>query len=202
MSEREPARAAFPVPHGVFVAVVGPSGAGKDTVMGLARVALAAEPGVEFVRRVITRPSDAGSEEHDTLDAEAFDAAEAGGAFCVSWHAHGLKYGIPAGAAERVGRGGVAVANVSRGVIGDLKRRFANVVVVEITARPDILGGRLAARGRETREDVIARLARAATFDAGKIGATTIDNSGAPEIAGERFVAVIRAALAGVASDK
>jgi ribose 1,5-bisphosphokinase len=196
MIERKPASAALPGHDGVFVAVVGPSGAGKDTVMGLARIELAGQPDVEFVRRVVTRQSDVGLEDHDTLDDEAFDAAEAGGAFCISWHAHGLKYGIPASVAESVGQGRVAVTNVSRGVIDDLKQRFANVVVVEITARPEILASRLAARGRETREEVMTRLARAAKFDAGKAGATTIDNSGAPEAAGARFVAVIREALA------
>ena len=53
---------------GVFVAVVGPSGAGKDTLIDYARAHLAGEPDYEFVRRVITRPNDGSSEDHDTLD--------------------------------------------------------------------------------------------------------------------------------------
>ncbi|TIT46462.1 MAG: phosphonate metabolism protein/1,5-bisphosphokinase (PRPP-forming) PhnN, partial [Mesorhizobium sp.] len=32
--ERELSAETFPIRHGVFVAVVGPSGAGKDTVIG------------------------------------------------------------------------------------------------------------------------------------------------------------------------
>ena len=74
--ERELASAAFPVRNGVFIAVVGPSGAGKDTIIDYAREKLRDEGGVEFVRRVITRPSDAASEDHDTLADAAFDEAE------------------------------------------------------------------------------------------------------------------------------
>ena len=40
---------------GVFVAVVGPSGAGKDSVIDHARSVLAGDDRTHFVRRVITR---------------------------------------------------------------------------------------------------------------------------------------------------
>ena len=64
--ERELAGAGKPVRDGVFVAVVGPSGAGKDTLIAYARAALAGDGTVEFARRVITRPSDASSEDRVT----------------------------------------------------------------------------------------------------------------------------------------
>ena len=79
--EREISSAAFPIRHGVFVAVVGPSGAGKDTVIAYARDRFADDASVEFVRRVITRPSDAASEDHDTLEDAAFEEAENASAF-------------------------------------------------------------------------------------------------------------------------
>ncbi|TIW17524.1 MAG: phosphonate metabolism protein/1,5-bisphosphokinase (PRPP-forming) PhnN, partial [Mesorhizobium sp.] len=44
----------LPIRNGVFVAVVGPSGAGKDTVIGYAKARFAGETRLEFVRRVIT----------------------------------------------------------------------------------------------------------------------------------------------------
>jgi ribose 1,5-bisphosphokinase len=56
--QREQALAQFPIRNGVFVAVVGPSGAGKDMVIGYAAERLSACEGVDFVRRVITRPCD------------------------------------------------------------------------------------------------------------------------------------------------
>src|SRR5690606_17796598 len=78
---------------GTFVAVVGPSGAGKDSVINFARDKLGDE--VVVVRRVVTRTADGGSEDHDSLSAEAFAAAERGGQFALSWEAHGLNYGLP-----------------------------------------------------------------------------------------------------------
>jgi ribose 1,5-bisphosphokinase len=194
--EREISSAAFPVRHGVFVAIVGPSGAGKDTVIGYARDHFAGNESIEFVRRVITRPSDSASEDHDTLADAAFEEAEHAGAFAVSWSAHGLRYGLPASLDETIGAGHVAVANVSRGALALLKARYANVIVVEITASAEILAQRLAARGRESRGEVLARLARSAELGGSVAGAIGIDNSGQREEAGERFVAVLRKAVA------
>ena len=192
--ERELTSAAFPLRSGVFIAVVGPSGAGKDTIIDYARERLH-DSGVEFVRRVITRPSDAGSEDHDTLVDAAFEEAEQQGAFALSWPAHGLKYGLPASVDRTIADGRVAIANLSRGALPALRQRYANVAVVEITARHDILAERLSARGRESRGEVLARLARTAPVDRGA-DVITIDNSGARDEAGERFLEIVRKAIA------
>jgi ribose 1,5-bisphosphokinase len=194
--EREQARAEFPIRNGVFIVVVGPSGAGKDTVINYAAERLSPDEDVEFVRRVITRPCDGSSEIHDTLADAAFDEAEASGAFALTWEAHGLKYGIPASVDEAIAKGRVVIANGSRGAIPALRERYANVAVVEVTARPEILAERLAARGRESRGEVLARLARAGAVELSGQGVVSIDNSGPREIAGERFMAVVRKAIA------
>ena len=194
--ERELSAETFPIRDGVFVAVVGPSGAGKDTVIGYARNHFADETRLEFVRRVITRPSDAASEDHDTLADAAFVEAEADGAFAISWEAHGLRYGIPADVDWSVANGRVAVANVSRAIIPSLRERYANLAIVEITASPEVLAERLAMRGRESRGEVLARLARSASVNLSGPGVTSIDNSGPREAAGERFAEVLRKAMA------
>lgn len=194
--EREQASNAYPIRNGVFIAVVGPSGAGKDTIMAYARERFADEDSVEFVRRVITRPSDGATEDHDTLAEAAFVEAEADGAFALSWEAHGLRYGIPASVDTTIADGHVAIANASRGAIPALRERYENLAVVEITARPEILAERLAARGRESRGEVLARLARASAVELSGPGVSSIDNSGDKEIAGERLVAIIRKAIA------
>src|SRR5688572_13101771 len=104
---------ALPIRNGAFVAVVGPSGAGKDTLIAHAKTALADEPQVEFVRRVITRPSDGGAtEDHDTLTDGEFLEAQADGVFALAWEAHGLRYGLPASIDVAIENGHVAVANV------------------------------------------------------------------------------------------
>ncbi|TGQ02361.1 phosphonate metabolism protein/1,5-bisphosphokinase (PRPP-forming) PhnN [Mesorhizobium sp. M8A.F.Ca.ET.213.01.1.1] len=194
--ERELSAETFPIRHGVFVAVVGPSGAGKDTVIGYAKALFADETQLEFVRRVITRPSDAASEDHDTLADAAFAEAEADGAFAISWEAHDLRYGLPADVDWSVSNGHVAVANVSRAVIPTLRERYANLAIVEITASPQVLAERLAMRGRESRGEVLARLARSASVTLSGPGVTSIDNSGPREVAGERFAELLRKAMA------
>ena len=80
---------------GTFVAVVGSSGVGKDTIMAYARARLGDE--LVVVRRVVTRDSDGGSEDHDSMSIEQFEAAESEGHFALAWSAHGLRYGLPAG---------------------------------------------------------------------------------------------------------
>lgn len=178
---------------GVFVAVVGPSGAGKDTLLTYAREQLAGEARCAFVRRTITRPCDNTSEDHETLHETAFDEAEAAGAFALSWEAHGLKYGLPTSIDATVAAGGVAVANVSRAAIAAIRERYHAVVVVEVGANPDVLAARLARRGRESRAEILARLTR--HVPGAVEGAVALDNSGRPEIAGEQLVMLLREAM-------
>lgn len=169
---------------GIFVAIVGPSGAGKDSVMSYARARIS--PDIVFVRRVITRPADAGSEDHDSLPLDAFQSAEASGAFAVSWGAHGLHYGLPVALETDLDAGKVVVANLSRAAIPRLRARYGDVVVVEITARPDVIAARLAGRGRESGEAIAQRMSRKpAALPPDTI---TIDNSGSLETAGEQLL--------------
>ena len=174
---------------GVFVAVVGPSGVGKDTLINFARAQLAGEPGFVFVRRVITRAADAASEDHDSLSSKDFAAAEAAGAFALAWDAHGLRYGLPVAVDAAIAAGKVVVANMSRQMLGALRDRYENCIVVEVWARPEVIAQRLSARGRESAEAIAARLARP---QPGIEGAVRIENSAARETAGEALVALLR----------
>ncbi|MBZ9653296.1 phosphonate metabolism protein/1,5-bisphosphokinase (PRPP-forming) PhnN [Phyllobacterium lublinensis] len=177
---------------GVFVAVVGPSGAGKDTIIDYARTALTGQSGYHFVRRVVTRPSSADAEDHDSLSEAEFSAAKRAGAFCHSWEAHGLHYGLPKSVNIEIERGAVAIANVSRGVLPALRQAYANLLVVHITASHDALARRLASRGRESADDIRRRLMRAAPNPCDPSDAVMIDNSGAISDAGEAFIAVLK----------
>jgi ribose 1,5-bisphosphokinase len=144
---------------GWLVLVVGPSGAGKDTLIREAGRTLAGSPNVVFPTRAITRAPDA-TEDCETLSAQAFADARAAGAFALHWRAHGLDYGIPTLVDGTIRAGGVAVVNVSRGVIPAARARYANVFVVLIDASAETRAGRLAARERESRADIEARLSR------------------------------------------
>ena len=143
---------------GRLVLVVGPSGAGKDTLIARAR-AMCRDDQVVFPRRVITRPASA-AENNDTLTDEAFDAALAGGAFALSWNAHGLKYGIPRSIESDIGAGRTVVCNVSRTVVAAARARYAHMTAVLITAPPAVLAARLAKRGRASDGAIENRIRR------------------------------------------
>ncbi|TXM87776.1 phosphonate metabolism protein/1,5-bisphosphokinase (PRPP-forming) PhnN, partial [Methylobacterium sp. WL116] len=132
---------------GGFVLVVGPSGAGKDTVIAAARAQLAGDPRFVFPRRLVTRPPSAHEDNAEIAEAE-FSRAAAAGAFPLHWRAHGLGYAIPAEALTEAEQGRVVVCNVSRRVIEAARRTLPGVHVVAITAAPEILAARLAARGQ------------------------------------------------------
>ena len=173
----------------MLILVVGPSGAGKDTLLNLARQALAEDRRFRFVRRVITRPAQAGGEDHDFVSEAAFAKRD----FALQWQAHGLSYGIPADVSEDLIRGVAVVANVSRRVIAGAAERFP-VQVIEVTAPPEILAQRLAARGRETAADIAARLARQPRIPPA-VAVERIVNDKTPAEAAEHFIAaLIRAA--------
>ena len=180
----------LPDPVGALVAVVGPSGAGKDTLIRLAQQHFRDDPRVSFPRRVVTRPSGA-DEDHDSLSTNGFADARAAGAFALDWDAHGLSYGIPMAVLAAVRDGGVAVVNLSRGALPAARERFPAVVAVYVTAPAEVLAARLAARGRA--ESVSDRLARAsvASPDAGRD--IVIENVGTAEAAAARLIAVIAA---------
>jgi len=143
---------------GAFVAVVGPSGSGKDAVLDWARTRLAGSRFL-FPRRVITRPSGPG-EDHVPVAPEAFAAAEAAGRFALTWRAHGLAYGVPASVSEAIADGWVVVANVSREVLPALEDVFGRAHTVRITVSDEVRRARIAARGRENSADAHARLDR------------------------------------------
>lgn len=177
----------------MLILVVGPSGAGKDSLLNGARVALAADPRFRFVRRVITRPADAGGEAHEPATEAKFLTRRAAGGFALDWQAHGLRYGIPADITADLAAGRAVIANISRGVLDMARSRF-HVRIIEITAPKDVLAQRLAARGRESPADIAERVARIVAVPAAP-DVETIQNDTTLEAGVARFVAtLIRAA--------
>lgn len=182
---------------GVLVAVVGPSGVGKDTLIGHARALLADDDGFVFVRRLVTRGENA-FEDHDTLDEAAFARGVEAGHFALSWRAHGLGYALPADTHAAIARGAVAICNFSRGAIAAARERFPAVRVVAISAPDAVLGARLIARGRETEAGVAARLEREAVCAREVDPDLAIVNDRPIEQSGGELVAYLRSLRVGV----
>jgi len=175
---------------GRLVLVVGPSGAGKDTLLNLARAACAGNRRIVFPRRLVTREASA-SEDNVQLDDEAFERLLAEGALSVHWGAHGHRYALPRSVEDEVRAGRTVVANVSRTVVDILRQNYVDVVVVAISAPAEILAERLAARARGTDGAIELRLARG--VDDPVVADITIVNVGDPAAHAERLLQAITA---------
>ena len=174
---------------GRIFAVVGPSGAGKDTLMAAAQAAI---PGLHLVRRVITRPEAAGGEPFEGVGEAEFQRRERAGGFALHWRAHGLAYGIPASVRETMASGGDVIFNGSRAMLDAAALAFPGLRVIHVTARPEVLARRLAARGRESAGQIAGRLARAVPPIPAGVPVTEIDNSDALEDAERAFIAAVQ----------
>ncbi len=175
---------------GRLVLVVGPSGAGKDTLIGLARAACADDGNIVFPRRVVTREASS-SEDNEQVTLEAFRRAQAQGEFAMHWEAHGHCYALPRAIDDDIRAARTVVVNISRTVVEAMRRAYAGVAVVSITAPPEILAERLAARARGSDGRVADRLSRAVD-DAAATPDVTIMNVGSAEAHARKLVEVIR----------
>jgi len=180
----------LPIGPGRLVAVAGPSGAGKDTLLRFARNLLSRDSNIVFPHRVVTRVPSA-SEDHEALSEADFAAAIAAGSFAFWWCAHGLNYAVGAAVDDDIRAGKTVVCNVSRAVIAELRCRYANVRVVLVTAPVDLLAARLAARARATDGALATRLARNAPTQTDLAPDVVIENVGDLQNGGEKLIVAI-----------
>jgi ribose 1,5-bisphosphokinase len=171
--------------------VVGPSGAGKDSILRYAMLRFAGDDRFTFPRRCITREVDATAEDHESLDEQAFDAEAALGAFALMWEAHGLKYGVRNDINTDLEVGRVVVVNVSRTIINEAGRLYRNAVIAEISADPLVRAARLAARGREGSDGILLRTQRQVVASAHSLQVRVIKNDGNISYAGEEFCGLL-----------
>jgi ribose 1,5-bisphosphokinase len=175
-----------------IVYVMGPSGAGKDSVLNAARQALAPGERVAFAHRYITRPPNAGNENHVSLSEAEFEVRRTAGLFAFDWTAHGLRYAIGAEIHLWQKAGFVVVVSGSREHYATLRPRPAGLLPVLITASSDALRYRLTSRGRDDTASIEERLARAREHGINDPNLIEIDNSGALDVAAGNFLAVLR----------
>lgn len=184
--------AARSAPRGTIILVVGPSGSGKDSILSAAEAVLGNDGEFFFPRRDVTRPAALGGEPYCSVSAGEFQHRRSHGAYSLSWFAHGLGYGVPQAIEQQLSQGRHVVVNVSRAVIPEVRRRLQPACVVSIEVPSDVLRARLAARERETAEEIEARLERAAAFDVQGSDVTHLQNDTSLETAVARFVTLLR----------
>lgn len=174
---------------GRLFAIVGPSGAGKDTILAAAKLA---RPDLHIARRVITRPESAGGEPFEGVSEAEFEHRVEEGLFALDWRAHGLRYGIPATIDRAIAEGRDVLFNGSRAMLGLAWEKFPGLGVIHVTASVPVLADRLAARGRESRADIAQRLARAHYDIPYGLPIRVVENNGALEDAVAAFLAALQ----------
>lgn len=175
---------------GRLVLVVGPSGAGKDTLIGLAKASCGKDRTIVFLRRVVTREGSA-SEDNEHLSPASFEEALARGDFAVHWRAHGQLYGLRRAIDDEIRGGRTVVVNVSRTVVGAMRRAYADVVVILVTAPPDARAERLASRARGSDGELALRLERVVDETAVAPDVTILNIGNAEEHA-QRLIDIVR----------
>jgi ribose 1,5-bisphosphokinase len=176
---------------GWLMPVVGPSGAGKDSLIRAAQLHFKDDSRMVFPRRVVTRHAVVAAEDHDHLNEMAFALAVAKGDFALWWGAHGNAYGIPASINDDIAAGRTIIFNCSREILADVTRCYRNVRLLNVTAPEDVLVNRIVARGRETREDALKRVSRKPRYDSLDLDIVKIDNCGQLADAVAAFICAI-----------
>jgi ribose 1,5-bisphosphokinase len=179
---------------GRLVYVVGPSGAGKDSVLEYARMRLPANAGIIFARRFITREPGSAGEQHIPLSVSAFERVLANGHFARHWDANGLRYGIGREISTLMNLGFHVVVNGSREHLPTALEQFQNTFIVCITAPVEVIRHRLSQRARENDAEIENRIRRATSLKLPSgHNVTTIVNDGVLETAGNALTQVLAA---------
>ena len=137
-----------------------------------------ARPGIALVRRVITRPTEAGGEDFEGTTEADFATRAAAGEFLLSWQAHGLHYGVPRSVLGALASGQHLLVNLSRGVLPEAQQKVPGFACLLLSAPLQVLAARLAARGREDAAEIERRLARAGFALPEGVVPHEVDNSG------------------------
>lgn len=173
---------------GTLVLVVGPSGAGKNTLIDGARRSLEGDARFVFARRIVTRPDHAPGD--IAMNPDHFEDERRRGAFALSWYAHGLAYGVPRDISKPLEEGRCVVANVSRGVIAEARKVFPRIRVVHVDAPATLLRRRLAGRGREPADDQEKRILRTVPVEGDDV--ESLVNDGPVDHAIDAMVRILR----------
>jgi len=146
-----------------LIYVVGPSGAGKDSLLLWLRAHIPSSAPVHWAKRTINRPSAEGfnAEDHESVESATFEQLVSEGAFAMQWDANTHRYGIRASELTRLSDPAFCVlVNGSRAHLPMAAHLYPGLTVLHITADAAVLRDRLKQRGRESAQAIEARLSR------------------------------------------
>jgi len=180
--------------NGNLVYVIGPSGAGKDSVIDW----LVSQPGLQeslhWATRDVTREGHDSSRRDRAVSAQTFATLQAQGAYALWWQANGLSYGVRHEALLPLAQGRWMLINGSRRHLPAAMAQYPGLAILYITADAQRLRQRLLQRGREQAHEVQARLAQGTLVDMASDFLTNdrlvqVFNNGSLEEAGRQALA-------------
>ena len=176
--------------RGQLYYLIGPSGGGKDSLISYVRNRLNGNSSVFFAHRYITRAPEAEEENHVALSREEFLQRLEKGLFAMHWHSYGCYYGIGIEIDHWLSKGCQVLVNGSRSYLPEARRRYPDLKLILIEVSPEVLNRRLEARGRETPEQIQARLERNNQINDALVNIphAVINNDGALAKAGEMLI--------------
>jgi ribose 1,5-bisphosphokinase len=178
--------------QGRLIYLVGPSGAGKDSLLRWTRQRLQYQHDLLFAQRVITRERREDDEEHEQMSEHAFIELEQQGGLAMTWQANTHRYGVRREIDDALQRGMTVLVNGSRAHLARARERYPHLETVHVTAPKDIIEQRLRARGRESAEQIAARQARQIPMNDDAPFDLEIVNTGPLEAAGIQLIKFLR----------
>lgn len=170
--------------------IIGPSGAGKDSLIEYIRQRCTSQSGIAVAHRYITRNPDAGGENHVALSKDEFIYRKKSGLFAMDWHRHETHYGIGIEVEHWLLAGMHVVVNGSRSYLPEAEKRFENLCPIFVHVDIKVLRERLLSRGRESVAQIEKRLAKAREDESYYLSRDTIlkvENNGSLAEAGENL---------------
>lgn len=180
---------------GVLFLVCGPSGAGKDALIELARRRLVNDGRFLFPLRSISRSEGFGDELHVAVTPAQFDRLRRQGAFALYWGAGGLNYAIPASVDLDLAAGRSVVVNGSPAILAEARSRYPNLAVIWVAANAELRRRRLVLRGRESLVEIERRL-NGPEEPPADVDVDLVVNEGSLAVAARHFISIIESRVA------
>lgn len=173
--------------------IIGGSGAGKDSLIDYIRKQVPEHAPVEFIRRYITRPENAGGENHIALTEEEFFKYRDDELFAMCWFSHNTYYGIGAEIDCLLSKNISVVMNGSREYLNEAANKYPDIIPILISVDPFVLSERLFSRGRENYDEIQKRIAQAVKLENSvqHPNLLLVDNNSSLENAGEQLLSII-----------
>jgi ribose 1,5-bisphosphokinase len=140
--------------------LVGPSGAGKDSLLRQLKKKQYFSHQPLVGHRYITRPVRENDENHIELSSFDFLRRQQGGHFLFDWESHGHQYAIGREVQEWQHSGRDVIVNGSRAYLHKAREIYPPLVPVWMKVSDDVLRTRLVQRGRENSNEIEYRILR------------------------------------------